>query len=240
MKHYITSSTEEKDLIWNFFAREGKGIFVEVGANDPVSGSQTWLLEENGWKGVLVEPQSVYYEKLCAQRKGSQVFQVACSSPANEGEMDLLIASDNGSSTLRKQRDTHGTLFVGAERVKVTTLDKVLQQAGIEKVDFLSIDVEGHEIEVMSGLNFEKFKPSLILIEDGVRDLCRHRFLKARGYKLVKRTCLNNWYVPRECDFRMSSLLERMELFRKFYLALPLRKIRLYLRRRKQARDRGV
>jgi len=239
MRHSCDSETEEKQLVLKFFGPQRGGIFVEVGANDPVAGSQTWLLEQNGWRGVLVEPQSSHYEKLCALRKNSQVFRVACSAPGQEGEMDLLLADENGSSTLRRQRDTHGTRFVGAERVQVTTLDRVLQSAGLTRMDFLSLDVEGHEIEVLRGLDFEKFRPALILIEDGARDLNRHRFLRARGYKLVKRTCLNNWYVPRDCDFRMRSLAERFELFRKMFLGLPFRKLRLYLRRRRAAARSG-
>ena len=235
MSHFCHSETEEKQLVLKFFGSQRSGVFVEVGANDPVAGSQTWLLEQNGWRGVLVEPQSAHYEKLRAQRKNSQVFRVACSAPGNEGEMDLLLAADSGSSTLRKQRDTQGTRFVGAERVRVTTLDQVLQSAGIVQMDFLSLDVEGHELEVLRGLDLKKFRPALILIEDGGRDLSRHRFLSARGYKLVKRTCINNWYVPRDCDFQMSSVAERLDLFRKMYLALPFRKIRLYLRRRREA-----
>jgi hypothetical protein len=55
--------------------------------------------------------------------------------------------------------------------------------------------------------------------------------LKSRGYKLVKRTSINNWYVPRETDFQMSSLSEKFGLLRKMYLALPFRKVRLYFRR---------
>jgi FkbM family methyltransferase len=233
MSAHVNPEIEEKELVWKFFGQRRAGVFVEVGANDPVAGSQTWLLEQNGWQGVLVEPQSAHYEKLRQRRKNSQVFQVACSGPEMEGEMDLLLADADGSSTLQKQRDTHGTNFIGTERVKVTTLDKVLQTAGIDKIDFLSLDVEGHEIEVMRGLNFDKFKPSLILIEDGVRDLSKHHFLKARGYKLVKRTSINNWYVPRDCDFQMSSVVEKIKLLRKMYLALPVRKMRLYLRRRR-------
>ena len=103
----------------------------------------------------------------------------------------------------------------------------------MERIDFLSLDVEGHEIEVMRGLDFEKYRPALILVEDGVRDLSRHTFLKSHGYKLVKRTTLNNWYVPRETNFTMSSFVEKLGLLRKMYLALPFRKIRLHLRRRR-------
>ncbi len=230
----IQPDIEEKELVWKFFGQSRTGLFVEVGANDPVAGSQTWHLEQNGWRGVLVEPQSAHFAKLREQRKNSQVFQVACSSPDMEGEMDLLLADQDGSSTLRRQRDTHGTHFVGTERVEVTTLDKVLQSAGVAKIDFLSLDVEGHEIEVMRGLDFARYQPALILIEDGVRDLSKHRFLKSRGYRLVKRTTINNWYVPRDADFQLSSPLEKIKLLRKMYLALPFRKLRLYLRRRAQ------
>jgi len=233
MSTHSDPEAREKELVWEFFGRKRAGIFVEVGANDPVAGSQTWLLEQNGWRGVLVEPQSAHCEKLRRHRPNAQVFQVACSGPEMEGEMDLLLAEEDGSSTLQKQRDTHGTHFIGTERVKVITLDKVLTAAGVAKIDFLSLDVEGHEIEVMRGLDFKKFSPALILIEDGVRDLSKHRFLKSRGYKLVKRTTLNNWYVPRDCDFTMSSLAEKFELLRKMHLALPIRKMRLYLRRRR-------
>jgi FkbM family methyltransferase len=238
MSHHVASEAEEKQLVLKFFGGKSDGTFVEVGANDPVAGSQTWLLEQNGWRGVLVEPQSSHYEKLRAQRPNSQVFQVACSAPENEGEMDLMLAAQNGSSTLQKKHETPDTRFVGSERVKVTTLDKILQTAGLRQIDFLSVDVEGHEIEVLRGLTFEKFSPSLVLIEDRVRDLSRHRFLARRGYRVVKRTHLNNWYVPRGSQFHLSSLPERVELFRKMFLALPFRKLRLHLRDRREAAQR--
>lgn len=238
MSVFVTSEAVEKELVWKFFGQRRDGVFVEVGANDPVAGSQTWLLEQKGWHGVLVEPQSKLCVRLRQQRTNSRVFQVACSSPAKEGEMDLLLAEEDGSSTLQKQVDTHGTKFIGTERVKVTTLNKVLESAGISRIDFLSLDVEGHEVEVMHGMDFEKHKPLLILIEDGVRDLSKHKCLKSHGYKLVKRTTINNWYVPRETDFKMNSFAEKIGLLRKMYLALPFRKFRLYLRRH-QAKARS-
>jgi len=235
MSHYIASETEEKQLVLKFFQNRRDGIFVEVGANDPVNSSQTWLLEQNGWHGVLVEPLSALCGKLRAQRENSQVFQVACSSPDQEGEAEMHVGADTGHSTLEMVKASAGTSFAGTERVKITTLDKVLQAAGVQRIDFLSIDVEGHEIAVMRGLDFLKYRPALILIEDGLQDLSRHRFLGARGYKVVKRTHLNNWYVPRASDFSLSTTGERLELFRKMYLSLPFRKLRRLLRSHRQA-----
>src|ERR1035438_2756517 len=236
MSARVNPEVEEKELVWQFFGQKRDGVFVEVGANDPVAGSQTWLLEQNGWQGVLVEPQASLCEKLRSARPRSQVFQVACSRPGSEGEADLILTEYDGNATLKPQRDSHGINYVGTERVRITTLDSVLQAAGVSRIDFVSLDVEGHEIEVMRGFNFEKYKPSLILIEDGVRDLAKHRFLKRRGYKLVKRTTLNNWYVPKEHPFKMSSWRERVELVRKMYLGLPFRKLQLFLRRRRERR----
>ena len=234
MNANVDPEAQEKELVWKFFGQKRDGVFVEVGANDPVAGSQTWLLEQNGWRGVLVEPQASLCEKLRSARPRSQVFQVACSCPGSEGEADLILTEYDGNATLKPQRDSHGINYVGAERVRITTLDSVLQAAGITRIDFISLDVEGHEIEVMHGFNFGKYKPSLILIEDGVRDLAKHRFLKRHGYKLVKRTTLNNWYVPKEHPFKMSSWREHLELVRKMYLGLPFRKLRLRLRRRRE------
>lgn len=232
IKSPILEDIIEKQLVWEFFGRKREGFFIEVGANDPYSGSQTWLLEQNGWHGILVEPQASLCEKLRLARKNARVFQVACSAPGKEGEATLHISG--GFSTLEKQIDSHGIQFTGTEAVKVTTLDKVLGAAGAGPIDFLSIDVEGHEIDVMRGLDFEKYRPSLILIEDGVRNLDKHRFLKRQGYRIVKRTGLNNWYIPNEQPFGMTFWLERLELFRKMYLGLPFRKFNLLLRRAKR------
>ncbi len=166
IKSPVLEDLIEKHLVWEFFDRKHEGVFVEVGANDPHNGSQTWLLEQNGWTGMLVEPQAALCDKLRRERKNSAVFQVACSGPDKEGEASLHIAAHDGISTLEPQADSHGIQFVGTERVKITTLDKVLSMAGTVKVDFLSLDVEGYEIEVMRGFDFKKYQPSLILIED--------------------------------------------------------------------------
>jgi len=232
----VNPEAEEKELVWKFFNQKRDGVFVEVGANDPVAGSQTWLLEQNGWRGVLVEPQASLCEKLRPARPRSQVFQVACSCPGSEGKADLILTEYDGNATLKPQRDSHGIQYIGVERVKVMTLNAVLQNAGLTQIDFLSLDVEGHEIEVMRGLDFAKYKPDLILVEDGVRNLAKHNFLKSCGYKLVKRTTLNNWYVPREQKFKMNSWLEQLALIRKMYLGLPFRKLRLLARRRRERR----
>lgn len=111
------------------------------------------------------------------------------------------------------------------------TLDGVLQDAGASApIDFLSIDTEGHEIEVLSGFDLARWRPRLILIEDLVLDRDLHRLLTGRGYKWVRRTGLNSWYVP--ADSAMAVSLEGyLQFIRKYYLGVPFRRLREALRR---------
>ena len=81
----IFPSSMEQQLKEDFFADTPAGFFVDVGANDPVDGSQTWHLEQKGWRGVLVEPQPGLAQKLKEQRS-VPVFACACSSPLNAGK----------------------------------------------------------------------------------------------------------------------------------------------------------
>ncbi len=94
--HTLRLEALEKKLVWDFFGRKRDGFFVEVGANDPCGGSQTWLLEQNGWRGILVEPLPDFYDKLVSARPRSKVYQAACSAPEKRGTATLHVASHDG------------------------------------------------------------------------------------------------------------------------------------------------
>jgi FkbM family methyltransferase len=220
--------TAQDELVWKFFGRKPEGFFVEVGANHPTEGSQTWLLERHGWRGILVEPQQQFYERLCQARPGSKVFRAACSAPDKTGVAQLFIPAQalNGFATLERNGDDFGIRYERTEQVELTTLNALLAQAGSPKVDFVSMDTEGTELDVLRGFDLAKYRPGLIAIEDKGQSLDKHRFLRAHGYKLVKRVELNNWYVPRSTSFSMTTPGERLKLFRKVFLGLPFRKFR--------------
>jgi hypothetical protein len=110
--------------------------------------------------------------------------------------------------------------------VPVRTLDSLLEEADApQPLDFLSVDVEGHEIEVLRGFDFARWEPRLILMEDHIANLNRHRFMKAKGYRLVRRTELNGWYVPANAPIRFG-LGDNIHVLRKYFLGLHLRKMR--------------
>lgn len=237
-EHDSTDMTEasyaqfgEDVLVWEYFSRKASGCFVEVGAHEPRDLSQTMLLEEKGWKGILIEPLAVLSERLRQQRPGSQVFQVACSSPQNRGEARFFVSDHLELSSLEKWKNDLETQYAQTETVRVMTLDDVLEQAGVGVVDFVSIDVEGTELDVLRGFNLKKYQPALLLVEDHLYHLGVHRWLTREQYRLVKRTGCNNWYIPRHAAFPHQTLGERAALFRKVWLGTPLRALRLSVRR---------
>lgn len=226
----------ENPLKEEFFGGARTGFFVEVGANDPQALSQTWHLEQRGWTGVLVEPQPELADRLRALRPQSRVFAVACSTPANAGKaMTLHLAGIHSSldpllniSTERPE---------GTIEVPIRTLDQVLADAGAPTpIDFVSVDVEGLEIEVLEGFDLDRWRPRLLLIEDLAMDLRLHRYVTGRGYRWVRRTGLNSWYVPAASPLRAGAL-GRWQFFRKHVLGLPFRRFRETKRRWRLARQ---
>jgi FkbM family methyltransferase len=217
----------ETRLVWDFFKRSPQGVFVEVGANHPVHENQTWFLEQQGWSGVLVEPNPNLFRLLCAQRPRSRAFHAAIGAPGQADEVDLLLGVDDLHSTLAPML---GDPLSGQKvRVKLRTLDSIMAEAGTAKIDFLSIDVEGMELQVLQGLDFKKHKPALILLEEHRRDYKKHFYLRSQGYRLVKRTGRNNWYVPNDSPATVGSLNtpgEAVRMWRKMWLNPPFDKLK--------------
>jgi FkbM family methyltransferase len=219
----IFGAKDEVRLIAEFFSDTQNGYFVDVGAADPVVNSQSWPLEQAGWTGVLIEPRPDFAARL-RQARRAKVFECACSSPRGRGTVRLNLLG--GFSSLNERLVIAGMRPAGAIDVAARTLDDVLGDAQAPvPIDFVSVDVEGHELELLDGFDLARWRPRLILIEDHVLSLELHQTLQSRGYKWVRRTAYNGWYVPQQ-DAMTVSWLGRLQFFRKYYLALPTRKIR--------------
>jgi FkbM family methyltransferase len=178
------------------------GFFVELGANDGVTQSNSLYFEKyRGWRGVLVEPAPDNFLKCCANRsRATQVFCAACVSfdyepefvritysnlmSVSQGlESDIIDAKAHADSGRRFLRTYEQTFDFGAV---ARPLSAILTEARAPKtVDFLSLDVEGAEIEVLKGVNHDEFRFKFIIVE------CRslptmNDFLRGHGYRLIK------------------------------------------------------
>jgi FkbM family methyltransferase len=215
----------EDRLKAEFFGSVTSGFFVEVGAGDPKQLSQTWELERLGWRGILIEPQPKLARKLEDQRAACKVFCCACSSPENAGRM-LPLQLAGIYSSLNLDHFVAGMKKEVVIEVPARTLDDILVEASAPiPIDLLSIDVEGHEIDMLKGLTLTRWQPRLILIEDLAMNLRLHRLLHACGYRWMRRTGVNAWYVPRNSQIAISPF-GRWQFFRKYYLGVPFRHLR--------------
>ena len=168
----IFPDTAENHLVERFFGST-LGYFVEVGANDPVINSKTLNLEKKGWTGLLIEPQPEHAERLRATRK-SDVCCFACGPASYHGAtMTLYIAGIRGiHSSLSENHYVAGSHVTKTINVPVRTLDSILYEYNATRpVDFLAVDTEGSDVDVLEGTDLDTWKPRLILIEDLVLDL---------------------------------------------------------------------
>ena len=218
---------DEQELVREFFKNKKNGFYVDVGANDPVIESQTYHLEKSGWMGLLIEPLNNYCNELKEKRTGV-VIQNACSAPKNHLKtLRLLVAG--GHSTLNENPIALGTKSQQYVDVVCKTLDSILTENVVKPgFDFISIDIEGHELEMFKGFSIEKWRPNLVLLEDHVVNLKKHKLMISNGYQLIMRTGLNSWYVPKVTGYKLTPFAY-LQFFRKYYIGLIPRKIK-YMR----------
>jgi FkbM family methyltransferase len=151
-----------------------RGVFLEVGAHDGFTQSNTYFLERHrGWSGVLIEAVPQLAERCRRRRPGSKVFHCALVDEAAAGQTvtlrfgDLMsvVAGTEGADAQAAQ----GAATAGARSFEVEvparTLTSVLEEASVPELDLMVLDVEGHELNVLRGLDFERFAPRMLLIE---------------------------------------------------------------------------
>ena len=219
----------EDILVFQFFGNRLDGVFFEAGAHHPTAISQTYLLELKGWSGVLVEALADNKPEFIRLRPRSKLVEKALGGPEHRGQLlDFSIPPDGNTAkaSLSICSDYQQRPEL-TQKVEVTTITDVLDAAGIKRLDYLSLDIEGNELAAFKGLDFKRWQPRLILVEDHLYNLKLHRFLQSKHYRLVYRTGSNNWYVPSDTLFPMLTLKVKIELFRKLYLSMPFRKLRI-------------
>lgn len=238
-KELVLEEEAEKALIRQYFDHKPSGVAVEVGANEPVSpASQSWHLEEKlGWRCVLVEPNPDLAEKARRLRPNAMVLECACVASDDIKQLVLFIPLVNGQevtghAAIAKNIDDHGYCMHREVVVKARTLNDIVEESHLSRIDVLSIDVEGAEIDVLKGFDLARHQPHLVLLEDKHVFLNKHRLLKSSGYRLVKRTGLNCWYVPRDAKRPPQSLSEIVRLMRRLYLSIWWKKLKLAIRAR--------
>ena len=138
------------------------GFYIECGANDGVNQSNTWYFEKVlNWTGILIEPNKTSFKNLKNNRSSKNIFRnVALVSEDFKNKNEEIYLSENNLES--KLTNTVSPL---SQKVATETLNNILKEHNINKINFFSLDVEGYEEEVLKGLNLDIFDIDYILIE---------------------------------------------------------------------------
>jgi FkbM family methyltransferase len=220
----VFRAEEETWLLNQFFADTKHGIFIDIGANEPESAVSLELFKR-GWRGLVVDPIPSNATKLEAAGFDVWCGAVTTEEMAKAGETKFHVAGgERGRKSSLDAELIDPLLEITEIVVPLITLQNLIAKMDVESIQLLAIDVEGCERDVLSTLP-NGFHIDLILVEDWARNTLLHQDLVSRGYRRVRRTGYNSWYVPSNSDFRVS-LLGKLHLTAKLNWFAPIRQRR--------------
>jgi FkbM family methyltransferase len=193
-----------------FFEGVTDGVFVDVGAASPHFLSISAFYRRLGWRVIAVEPNPVFCEAYRAA--GYEVLEYACAD-RDEDNVSFEVVDSHGTpyeggavsfesfSALKVKRSYRKRaprrLDVRRIKVDVRRLDTLLAEHApeLERLDLVSVDVEGWELEVLAGLSLERYRPTVLIVENFLDDPEYRRTLAERGYTLWDRIGPNDVYT---------------------------------------------
>ena len=225
MMQYSFANNSEDILLFRCFKDKREGYYVDVGANRPVYESVTCAFYDMGWCGLDVEPVPERARELRWARPRDIVVEAAASSA--EGVATLYrTAGSAGLSSLDSRYLEQRLTGEDAElkkwpiTVATRTLAAMLDENGVRDIDFLKIDVEGNEAEVLAGMDFSRWRPKVLVIEAVTPTKSpepNHQrwepSLVNSGYRFAYFDGLNRYYVRKESDALGQHFLTPVNVF---------------------------
>ena len=191
----------EDIYVEKFFKRKKNGFYVDIGCYHPIEGNNTYLLHKKGWFGVNIDVSELSIELFNKARKKDHNVNVAVSNKSKKIKL-YYRKKINMLNTVDKKFAKN--FFKNGFRTKLinsNTLNSILKNSKFKnkKIDFLNLDIEGHELNALKSMDFKKYNPKLICIEIHNREVSEkkhkyndyykstpiYQFLNKRGYKLL-------------------------------------------------------
>lgn len=198
----------EEKFINTIFPNKTDGICIEVGAYDGISLSNTLHYEQKGWRALCIEPIPEAFNKCKQIRK--ECYQCCIGENDSSHDIDFTIFHLNNnlcaiSSLIPDERliESHKHLItnISNTKVKVRSLTSLLDELNFPlNIDFISIDTENTELDVLKGIDINKYNIKLFVIENNYNELKCETYLNPYGYKKINRIGVNDFYLKEHCQ----------------------------------------
>ncbi len=222
----VSYAQNHEDILLGRVLPMSDGFYLDVGANHPVFHSVTKLFSERGWRGINIEPTPSLHRLLEIDRPRDINLNVGIGS--TDGNLTFYEATSlHGWSTFRPELADHYRnqgVPVSERSVPVMTLASVCEQYVDRTIEFLKIDAEGFEREVLLGADFRVWRPRVVLIENAWPEAWESLF-EGIDYRLAAFDGINRYYVRLEDESLLPSFAATANALDNF---IPYEYVRLF------------
>ena len=195
--NYHYAEFAEDIMINRIFNNIQDGFYLDIGAYHPIKGSLTYTLHKRGWKGMNID----------LSKTSIDLFNIARPKDIN---INCAISNFSGdthyfeNSPINQQNSLMSN-NVGQKKIKIKSykVDEILSLNNINKVDFINIDTEGNELDILESINYEKTNPYLFTIEENSffmnnnSKLAKIKFMKEKNYELINIIGVTMFFVKK-------------------------------------------
>ena len=175
-------------------------VYVDVGAYHAIDHSVTYLLYQRGWSGIVFDPSAATKKTFCSSRP-RDIFVQAVVGEEDNIDVDFFFAQNDSDMSLINTKYPEEKQRYRPQHIRQVCLENELCRHGIQSIDFLNIDVEGAELEILRSFDFEKFSPSIIAVEIHGNDIekCLQseeaKIIMTNGYRAVGCSVITYFFV---------------------------------------------
>lgn len=195
------SQYDEEYILDLLFKNKKDGVVVDIGAADGVNNSNSRKLLLNDWFGVLVEPNKTNYEKLLNLYKNNNKVQIHNCGCSDKTETNISFFIDKNdefeqlstfsNEQVEKCKNIYNCEFV-EQKIDIKKTSELFEISNLNKIDFLSIDTEAFDLNVIKGINFDQIEIDLICVEHTNDELIS--LLKINGFDIFYQNIGNTFF----------------------------------------------
>lgn len=204
--YYQSQYSQDKALNEKYFKNKTSGTFLDIGAHDGKTLSNTFFYEKAlGWSGLCIEPHPKVFQQLKENRTCTLVEGCAWHEDTTkifrmiEGYSEMLSGLLDSYPEAHLQRVQGEVASMGQVvqdiEMKCYDINKLLIEKGISKVDLLSIDVEGSELDILKAIDYDAVDVDVILVENNYNDEDLRDFLRSKGFNFADRLSIDDVFV---------------------------------------------